>query len=96
MLTNCSSGVWDREGFCFDPNDLPIPQALAVRIISWQEAYDDWDRLNNQNTGDPPETRPGFPLDRFNAEGLALADALRRELYGCEIVYSQLQTDYCR
>jgi hypothetical protein len=96
MLTNCSSGVWDREGHCFDPNDLPIPKALAVRIQSWQDAYDDWDTLHNSDTGNPPETRPGFPLDRFNEEGLALADALRRELYGWEIVYSHLQTDYRR
>ena len=89
MLDHSSGGVWQIDGVGSDPEALPIPRALSVRILAWQADYDKWEAAHNASSGDPPECQPYFPFDHFDSEGAVIATALRAALPGWTVVHQR-------
>jgi hypothetical protein len=81
MAEICSGGLWDRSGGSRHADDLPIPPDLVARIERWQAWHDE---LDDDNLSFPKpmywEQRPDAPLAAFNAEGRAIAVALKAAL----------------
>lgn len=81
MAEILAPGLWDVSGCARFPEDLPVSAELVSRIEHWQAWHDALDR---RNTGVPHphfwEQCAGMPIASFNAEGRAIARALKAEL----------------
>jgi len=94
-----ASGVWDVSGGGGSPEKLPISSALVARIDTWQHWHDQLDSEYSKRRTDPVllywEQHPDAPLDAFNAEGEAIAEALRAELPpDWTVIYAALPNSY--
>lgn len=72
--------LWDMTPGAYgdlDPKNLPISETLQAQLMNWARAYDE-----TLNLDDPMKS--GFKTvvakDAFEAEGMRLADRLRKEL----------------
>ena len=74
-----SEGVWQMDGTEGLLEDLPVPAALRARIEAWQAQYDDHDDMDAD--------APALDAERFGAEGLALAKAVKAALPDWTVVY---------
>jgi len=81
MAEILSGGVWDASGCGRWPEDLPISAALRRRIERWTAWHDELD-ARNIDFPKPAhwEMRSDMPIAAFNAEGRAIARALKAEL----------------
>jgi hypothetical protein len=88
MAEICTDGVWDVSGCARTCEELPISATLVERIRAWQEWHDREDDIAwREPIGvgmDEKlffwEQHPGKPVASFNAEGRAIARALKAEL----------------
>lgn len=76
-------GVWDIEGNSCGAEELPISPALLERLRRWQACYEaiedaveEEDRLHRETD-----------WTNFSAEGLAIARAVKTELFGWTVFY---------
>src|SRR4051812_26695571 len=69
-----SAGVWDHDGNPIDPARLPLSEKLRARIGRWCA------RFEKSFEGE-------IDLERFAAEGRAIAHAVKAELPDWSIVY---------
>lgn len=74
-----SEGVWQMDGTEGMLDDLPVPAALRDRIEAWQSHYDEHDDMD--------EDAPDLDVERFAAEGLAIARAVKAALPDWTVVY---------
>lgn len=77
-LTNC---LWDSTGDLLFYEDLPITDALKVRLKAWENWASDYEDFL------PREKRAPFDLKGFTASGLDIARALKTELPDWTIIY---------
>ena len=76
----CSTSLWSTAGYQVFPEHLPVDPALRARLIAWADWYDDEDNKPHVPGGTPWEMLPEAPVAAFDAEGLALAHALKAAL----------------
>ena len=76
----CTTGLWSTAGFLVFPDNLPVDPALRARLVAWADWYDDEDNKPYVPGGTPWEMLPEAPVAAFDAEGRALAHALKAAL----------------
>jgi hypothetical protein len=83
MCDFSADGVWARTGGAAMPEDLPVSVGLHKRIRAWQDWYERHARPDPEFSSAPP----GFGIDAFSSEGLAIAKAVKAELPDWTVVY---------
>ncbi|MDR5778535.1 hypothetical protein QCE63_03700 [Caballeronia sp. LZ065] len=82
MPDYASNCIWHFDGMHMDPEELPVPNDLKLRLAQWA----DWYNINDDFK--PPEERQNrLNWDKFNAEGLAIARAIKRALPAWTVVW---------
>lgn len=84
----CSSGIWHREGYEMDPDDLPIPDKIKARLDDWAARYfciDSWREGDADNFARIQEDDRVLRL--YSDEGLAIARAIKATLPEWTVVY---------
>lgn len=74
----------DKCGDWIDPDELPLSMDLKSRLDVWFRAYDFDDDL-------PRAKRGPFDTEQYGAEGLAIAQALKRALPDFTINYFDIR-----
>lgn len=83
MAEYASNGIWHFDGMHMDPEELPVSDDLKARLEQWA----DWYNINDDFK--PPEERQNrLDWGKFNAEGLQIAQAIKRELLHWTVVWS--------
>ena len=84
--------LWDRQGASCSPEELPVPQQLRDRLVEWSKSYKDRDEHTDEEWRrlDPP-----FDIERYAADGLAVAHAVKTALPDWTVVYFDVsKVDY--
>ncbi len=79
MAVYGSEGVWQMDGTEGVLDDLPVSKALRDRLDAWQAVYDEHDDMD--------DAAPRLDVDRFAAEGLAIARAVKAALPDWTVIY---------
>lgn len=90
MCDDCSDGVWNQEGEDDTPEDLPILQSLRDEILAWAAEYDQIFRDEHERDFKVDEPR----LRAFGAEGLRLAQEVKRQLPDWTVIYHDTSVWY--
>ncbi|NHN90257.1 hypothetical protein [Acetobacter conturbans] len=84
--------LWDRKGAGRSLEELPVPRQLRDRLVQWSESYRDRDEHSEEEwiRLDPP-----FDIERYAAEGFALAHAVKAVLPDWTVIYFDVsKVDY--
>ena len=79
MAVYGSEGVWQMDGTEGVLDDLPVPVSLRDRLDAWQSVYDEHDDMDDD--------APKLDAERFAAEGLAIARAVKAALPDWRVIY---------
>ena len=85
-----TDGLWDAQGQMIFSDDLPLTQETRERLAAWCRWIDDFEDFLPASRRSPPV----FPLDDFNAEGLAITEIVRRELPDWTVVYYPIPLEW--
>lgn len=72
MCDFASEGVWSKDGAACSIEELPVSVGLRKLILEWQAEY---------------EQENGHVVERFSADGLAIAKAVKAELPDWTVIY---------
>jgi hypothetical protein len=81
-----AEGVWNKDGAGCSADELPISNALNVRLLNWQGQYDE---ECEDYLPDDERSERGRKFDRaaFSEEGRQIAQAIKAELPDWTLIY---------
>jgi hypothetical protein len=80
-------GIWDKTGIPRSIEDLPVSEVLQARIMAWQERYEEIDGLDECDFNAPPVIPDRSRWIAFSADGLKIAQEVKRELPDWTVMY---------
>lgn len=80
-------GLWDKGGLPRGIDELPVSDGLQARLMAWQERYEVLAAEEENDLDASPPIRDRSRWVAFSADGLKIAQDVKRELPDWTVMY---------